>query len=283
MHVLHKHRIKRNRRVKKGNSIAKLACIHAKAVSPALLVKADTSHKQRTGYSSVMDYAEQVLHQYIGNISHEFLSPLSSIQGYAQMLQQDHLKKEERKRYATIISNEVQQLSALSRHILLLSYVQHKPEALNRQVYPIKQQLRQVLQLLEWQMTSKELTVLLNANDQAVVYADQVLMHQVWVNLLTNSIKHEKNGGSISIDVEMVEKQCVVTISDEGDGIEEKQRLFERYYRGAQAKNEAYSGNFGLGLAIVESIITMHEGSIKLNGHKDRGTTVTVALRSHKL
>jgi signal transduction histidine kinase len=107
---------------------------------------------------------------------------------------------------------------------------------------------------------------------------NEVLLMQVWMNLLGNAVQHLPKGRSIEIRAEQTDKECIVHIQDTGDGIaaEHLPFLFDRFYRVDHAR-ERSSGRTGLGLAIVQKIIRIHHGTIEVSSSAE-GTLFTVTL-----
>ena len=226
-----------------------------------------------------LQLSERSAKEFVANASHEIHSSLSAIQSFADLLLQQDLAAQQRIHYAQIISKEAGQLSAVSNQFLLLSRLEIESKALVKRQYSIKAQLRQALQLFEYQMTNKYIMSTLLASEQSLIYGDQVLMLQVWTNLLSNAIKHTPAGGNITIEASCNEQYYTVTVSDSGEGIAQEiiPHIFERHYWEASKNNQGTNSN-GLGLSIVKKIVDVHAGTIHLSSEVDKGTTVTVCL-----
>ncbi|WP_311520106.1 sensor histidine kinase [Paenibacillus albidus] len=108
---------------------------------------------------------------------------------------------------------------------------------------------------------------------------DEDQLKQVWMNLLSNSIKFTPEGGKIRIRLDSSAAEVSVTISDNGIGIspEEFNAVFQRFYKIGKSRNGTNNGN-GLGLAIVKKIVSLHQGSIEVDGEVGEGTTIIVRL-----
>ena len=115
------------------------------------------------------------------------------------------------------------------------------------------------------------------------ITADQESMSQVWINLIHNSIKFTPSSGTISIKLKEYETLVEVRIRDTGIGIseEQKQHIFERFYKADSSRNRAYGGS-GLGLAIVQKVLDLHRGEIKVESEEGMGLNLLFVFRSMK-
>ncbi|MNX31055.1 Heme sensor protein HssS [compost metagenome] len=228
--------------------------------------------------SKELEGAEQARQEFVANVSHEIQSPLTSIQGFAQALMNKALPKEEYDQYVAIINEESHHLSLLSKQLLLLSSLDQAMDGLQKKSFNLRSQLRQVVQVMQWQMADRGIALRFEVPEDIQVNGDEVLLYQVWMNLLSNAVKHIPEGRSIELKADLENEGLVVTVSDTGDGISEDQLplLFDRFYRVDPARERA-SGSTGLGLSIVKKIILLHEGNIEVSSSK-QGTTFTVTL-----
>lgn len=215
---------------------------------------------------------------FVANVSHEIESPLTSIQGFAHALKEADLPEAQRLQYLSIIDEESHRLSMLSKQLLTLSSLDYDANALQKQTFDLRAQLRQVVQIMEWRLTEKQLAVRLNLID-ITLQGDSNLLYQVWMNLLSNAIKYTPAGGSIVITSIVADGNCVVTVTDDGEGIpaEELPMIFDRFYKVDRARTRD-SNSSGLGLAIAQKIIEAHNGSIEVSSTLGQGTTFTVTL-----
>ncbi|ACT00405.1 sensor histidine kinase [Paenibacillus sp. JDR-2] len=230
--------------------------------------------------SNELERSDRSKKEFVANVSHEIQSPLASIQGYADSLVHQDINDAERIRhYASIIGQETRHLAALSRQLLLLSTLDHSGYSPGKQPFLLKPQLRQAVQLLEWQLTEKEIAIRVAVPGKLRIYGDEVLLMQVWTNLLSNAVKHIPGGRSIHVSAEQEDGACIVTVRDTGDGIPEDQLpyIYDRFYRGDSARDRR-SGSTGLGLSIVQRIVQLHGGTIEADSRFERGTTFRVRI-----
>ncbi|WP_339810553.1 HAMP domain-containing sensor histidine kinase [Paenibacillus sp. FSL R7-0189] len=228
--------------------------------------------------SRELERTNRARQEFVANVSHEIESPLTSIQGFAQALKDSTLPEDERLQYLNIIDQESHRLSLLSKQLLTLSSLDYDPNSIQKKSTDLRAQLRQVVQIMEWRLTEKQLAVRLNLADISVL-GDSNLLFQVWMNLLSNAIKYTPAEGSIMISAKLVEQNCIVSVSDTGEGIsaEELPLIFDRFYKVDRARtHETHSS--GLGLAISQKIVEAHNGTIEVTSTLGEGTTFTVTL-----
>ncbi|PKG24791.1 two-component sensor histidine kinase [Niallia nealsonii] len=221
---------------------------------------------------------EEMRQEFISNVSHEIQSPLTSIVGFAQAIQYNELTLEERNHYLTIIETESRRLSKLSDNLLKLTSLESEQHPFEKNSYRLDQQIRHIILACEPNWTEKELEMDVSL-DKLFITADEELMSQVWTNLIHNSIKFTPSGGQLSIRLQLIEHQAVISITDTGIGISEQDQLhvFERFFKADLARDRTKSGS-GLGLSIVKKIVEMHEGQISVESKLGVGTTFKVVL-----
>ena len=213
---------------------------------------------------------------FINNFSHEFKTPIVSIKGFAEILKDDSLTKEEREEYLDIVIEESTRLSNLATNVLTLSKVEAQSILSDQQLFNIGEQIRQCVLLLETKLEKKQL--ILNADIQDYHYfGNKEMLNQVWLNILDNAIKFTSQNGIIDISMKKVSNSIVITISDTGVGIaaEAIPKIFDKFYQ--EDTSHATMGN-GLGLSIVYKIIHLHKGSIVCESTLSRGSSFTIEL-----
>ncbi|GIP57340.1 HAMP domain-containing sensor histidine kinase [Paenibacillus sp. FSL W8-0186] len=225
-----------------------------------------------------LEQLDQMRQEFVSNVSHEIQSPLASIQGFSHTLQSADLPEEQRRRYLAIIENESRRMSQLGKQLLMLASLDKEETILDKQMFDVSAQIRQVLFMLEWSWREKDLAVELDL-PSAFIAGDDKLLHQVWINLITNSIKYTEPGGTIAIRLRQTEAECYVDIEDTGIGIAESDLpyVFNRFYRVDRARNRK-EGSSGLGLAITQKIVELHQGRIVAASELGKGTTFHVTL-----
>lgn len=209
---------------------------------------------------------DRMRQDFVSNVSHEIQSPLTSISGFTKALKQKKMSEESRLHYLTIIEEESERLSRLSENLLRLSFLQQETHPLKVSSYRLDEQLRKVVIALEPQWAAKEIEIDLKL-EAMTIQADEDQLYQVWINLLSNSIKFTPEHGKIYIEAAVKEDQNVVSITDNGPGIpeEEQEDIFTPFYKVDKSRNSIVKGN-GLGLSIVKKIVEIHNGTIQVSG-----------------
>ncbi|MEC2627857.1 envelope stress sensor histidine kinase HitS, partial [Bacillus cereus] len=238
--------------------------------------------KSTNDMTDELNTMEKMRQEFVSNVSHEIQSPLTSIKGFARALQDDNLSEEKRKHYLTIIETETTRLSKLSQNLLKLTLLESEEYTPERVSYRLDQQLKQIVLNSEPLWAEKEIELELDL-EKVYVIADQESMSQVWINLIHNSIKFTPSGGTITIQLKEHETVVEVRIRDSGIGIseEQKQHIFERFYKADSSRNRAYGGS-GLGLAIVKKVLDLHQGEIKVESEEGKGTEFIVRMPNHE-
>ena len=232
----------------------------------------DSFNKMAESLSSV----EMLRTDFINTISHEFKTPVVSIRGFAKLLQNPHITEEQRKLYTDTIIQQSQELSTMSSNILLLSRYE-RTEALTGQIlYPLDEQLRDAIRLQSKDWLDKDIT--LEGHLAAVTYyGNPDIMAHVWSNLLSNAIKFTPEKGSIHVCLTQEENTVTVRFRDNGIGMDENaiSHIYEKFY---QADPSRRSQGNGLGLSIVNRIVTLCGGTISVVSKPGEGTEFTIVL-----
>ena len=225
-----------------------------------------------------LDQIENLRQEFVSNVSHEIQSPLTSIRGFAQALENDQLSPEEKRRYLSIIQAESARLSRITEDLLRLTSLESENAKFESKSYRLDKQVRDLVLASEPQWVTKGIDMQVTL-DEILITADEDLLSQVWTNLLHNSIKFTPQGGKICIGLSRQLDQIEFRINDSGLGIsaEDQERVFERFFKADKARTRSNGGS-GLGLSIVKKIVEMHKGNIKLESQPGEGTTFTIYL-----
>jgi len=215
--------------------------------------------------------------EFVANVSHEFQTPITSIQGFSEAMMNNKMSEEEKQRYLQIIQDESKRLSSLSKQLLTLAALDKNMQLTKRAPFRLDEQIRQIFITLERQWSGKQLEIELEL-PEIVIQADEQLLYQVWFNLISNSIKFCSTQDTITVRIE-IHKEVTVEIQDTGIGIspDELPYIFDRFYKSDKARERAKTGS-GLGLSICRKIIELHNGTIEVTSELDKGTTFRIRL-----
>ena len=225
---------------------------------------------------------EETRQKFISDISHEFQTPLTAIQGFANILKDEDLPKSQRQKYADIILFHSKRLSTLSKNMLQLTLLEREEVELKYTTFSIVEQLSRVISTQENQAILKDIEIVFEKpRKDILVNGDEQRLEQVWINIISNAIKYTDNGGLIIIKVKKTSKEVEVSIEDTGRGMSKEviSHIFERFYR--EDKARSIEGN-GLGLSIVKSIIDLHHGNIDVISQVDVGSTFIIKLPNER-
>lgn len=217
---------------------------------------------------------------FINNISHEIKTPISSIKGFAKLLEEKDLSEEERNEYSSIIQEEADRLLYLSTNMLKLAKLENQERIKNKTEVCVAEQIRKTISVLEPKWKEKNMKFNVKLKEEKI-YAEKDLLFQVWINLIENGIKYSNQNGQIDIKMKKQENNLVIEIKDNGKGIPEGEctKIFDRFYQVDKTHSEKGTG---LGLAIVKRILELSGGNIKAESTLEKGTKFTVMLPINK-
>ncbi len=227
---------------------------------------------------------EEYRREFLGNVSHELKTPLFTVQGYISTLLDGAMKdKLVRKKYLERAEKGVERLIYIVQDLDMITKLEIGDVNLDLTEYDIVEEIQIVFDLLEMKASKKDIILLFDKKYTKPIYvkADQEKIHQVITNLVDNSIKYGKIGGSTEIGIEDVDNNKVVlNITDNGEGIEKQNipRLFERFYR-VDKSGARSEGGSGLGLSIVKHIIEAHNERIYVESTFGKGTQFSFTLQ----
>lgn len=226
-----------------------------------------------------LDQMENMRQEFISNVSHEIQSPLTSIRGFAQALENDQLSAEERHHYLDIIQNESTRLSRITEDLLRMAALESDKVKFEPRPYRLDHQIRNLILACEPQWMSKSINMDISLKELETT-ADEDLLSQVWTNLIHNSIKFTPQDGRISITLQQDGSTIQFEIKDTGIGIsdEDQVHIFERFYKVDKSRTRSGSTGSGLGLAIVRKIVELHNGAIAVESASGVGTSFKVSL-----
>jgi signal transduction histidine kinase len=209
--------------------------------------------------------------QFIANVSHELLTPISIISSRLEniLLQEELSEGSENKMHASL--KTLNRLKSIINSLLLISKVENNQFA-KADVVMIASVIKEIHEELEDRMEEKQLKFTNHIKYIYSIQGNRPLMHTLLFNIINNSIKYNNPHGTITISDELADDIYAITISDTGPGMDQKQieNAFNRFEKFDTDEKESY----GLGLAIVKSITAFHDIKVKINSVKDKGTSV---------
>ena len=213
---------------------------------------------------------------FISNVSHEFKTPITAIEGYATLLGGSEGTTPEQAEYISKILFNTKRLSALVGNILLLSKVDNQSIPDKKVSFRLDEQVRQALLAHESGWTEKECELDVDL-DEITYFGNEILLFHVWSNLIGNAVKFGPFGGRILITLKESENEVIFSVSDEGAGVpdEAKKHVFDRFY---QTDNSHKAEGNGLGLALVSRIVKLEGGRVSCSDAEIGGAKFTVAL-----
>lgn len=222
--------------------------------------------------------SEQIRRDFSANVSHELKTPLTTIKGFGELLENGIFTKEEDvKKYGGMIYRESERLLYLINDIIRLSQIEEQEHVLSDKIDLLKI-AHDVEEILRHKADNREVTMTVEG-EHVQIYGNQSYITELFLNLMDNAIKYNHEGGSLNVKVGIENGKAFAVFSDTGIGIsdEHQSRVFERFYRVDKSRSKKIGGT-GLGLSIVKHIVAYHSGEIQLESEPEKGTTITVKL-----
>lgn len=235
-----------------------------------LLFVDDTNSKQ----------LEQQKQDFFSNASHELKTPITSILGFSEMINNDIITDEDVvKETLGRIETEARRMTDLINNILAISNLEsHVNSHKDHEYFNFSEVLKEAVQAVSPFKDGNKIEVDLTADD-LIVLANQSEIYDLCVNLIENAVKYNKPDGKVIIDLKQRKNNAVLKVKDTGIGIptEQQNRVFERFFRVDYGRDKKTGGS-GLGLSIVKHIVGTYHGEISLKSKKNIGTTFKVSL-----
>jgi two-component system phosphate regulon sensor histidine kinase PhoR len=228
---------------------------------------------------SRIEFERMIRQEFFSNVSHELKTPLTSVRGYLELLENglvtdDNLKRD----FLSRIRKETINMTNLINDILMISRLETKEAEVVLSEVRISPLVREVCTSLEPLATEYQVKVHMNCRP-LIINANTQQLRELFGNLITNAIKYNKPGGVVDVTVTSEGKEILIIVEDTGVGIPEdaKQRIFERFYRVDKGRSKKVGGT-GLGLSIVKHIVNYYNGSIEVESKLMEGSKFTVRL-----
>jgi len=220
--------------------------------------------------------------EFLATLSHELRNPLNVILGYAEvLLRSDEARKSEFvSRAAEILKRNALTQSRLVRDLLDLSRLHSGKLSLNQEIVSLTTIIDNAVETVSSDAATKKIELKVDSEEEVVfVNADPLRLEQMIWNLLNNAVKFTPAGGAVSIRVRAPEGRVVLTVEDNGPGIEPEflPHVFEMF-RQADASSSRPHGGMGIGLALVRQLIELHGGTVSVTSKPDQGAKFTLEL-----
>ena len=220
-------------------------------------------------------FAERNRREFTANVSHELKTPLQSIMGSAELIENGLVKQEDMPRFVGHIRTEAARLVTLIEDIIRLSQLDEGGE-LPFEPVDLKKLAEEASASLASAAAEKQVTIRVHGDDRQITTVRR-LASEIIYNLCDNAVKYNREGGSVDVTIGGTAHGAVVTVQDTGIGIppEHQSRVFERFYR-VDKSHSRQSGGTGLGLSIVKHAVQYLGGRIELESQPGKGTTMRV-------
>lgn len=214
--------------------------------------------------------------EFTANVSHELKTPLTSITGYAELIESGMAEGDMIKRFAGEIHKNASRLLTLINDTIRLSQMDEERNEIEREIVDPALVAGSVAEQLRMSAEKHQVALTVDAKP-CLISADRRMIEELMHNLCDNAIRYNVRGGSVRLTVRPVKEHVLVLVQDTGIGIsrEHQERVFERFYRVDKSRSKA-TGGTGLGLAIVKHIAAKHGAKITLKSELGRGTTIVV-------
>lgn len=215
----------------------------------------------------------------ISDISHEIKTPVSVIRAGAETLQNGAIKdKKASEKFLTAITANSERLAEMVNDLLELERIEQGPLYQQKEKIYLRQEANLIIESIEALANEKNVELINKIDDDRYLHIDKMAFRGIFLNLLNNAIKYSKEGGLVIISSNETKTNTVITVEDNGYGIEKinLQRIFDRFYRTPKAR--AHTNGSGLGLSLVKQQINQIGGVVDVKSKINKGTTFFVSF-----
>jgi len=274
--------------------------LFAEKQTEIVITRSNTNHIFRISYLSLLSAKEDLLGymmqvkditaqklieknqtEFIAHVSHELRTPLTTIKSYVEMLADDEINDKETKiEFYNTINDETERLARLIENLLNISKIEMGSMMIEKDLLKPHAFFEDMIRSIESQAISKNITLeTLLPEKMSLLFVDKDLIRVALLNILINAIKYTSEGGAVTIRVTEEGEHIRIEIMDTGYGISEEERhhIFEKFYRSSSENIKNQTGN-GLGLALSNEIINLHNGEIDVSSTVGEGSHFTVLL-----
>ena len=226
-----------------------------------------------------LEKEKRIRQEFFSNASHELKTPITSIKGYAELLDQGFVKDEATKKdFIARILKETDNMTNLINDILMISRLEAKEAEVTYSMVRIAPLLTEIFESAE--PIAAEYQVTLHKEcEPLTIEASAKQLRELIMNLVSNGIKYNHPGGNVWVEISSEGPDMCIRVRDDGCGIskEEQERVFERFYRVDKGRSKKMGGT-GLGLSIVKHIVEFYGGHIELTSTPGKGSCFTVTI-----
>ena len=247
-----------------------------KEIEP-LLIRIETQKNELMKENEEVLNASKVRQEFTSNVSHELKTPLHVISGYAELIKEGIVKDSDVKEFGEKIYSEASRMSKLVEDIMKISKLE-SDKAVEKTQLNLKNIVVAIVDSLMIEADKKNVKFKLSLNDCSIS-GNYDSIYSLIFNLVDNAIKYNKTNGKITIKLQEVSNNVILSVKDTGIGIpkEDLDRIFERFYRVDKSRSKD-SGGTGLGLAIVKHSLIVNNATIKVESELKKGSTFTVTF-----
>lgn len=222
--------------------------------------------------------AEKIRREFTANVSHELKTPLTSINGFAEMISSGMTKEEETIKFANIIHKEGARLLALIDSIINLSHIEEKSLESDYETLDVYEIIETILSQLSYRASDKNIKLNISV-EHYEFRGNRRMIEELIINLVDNGIKYNHENGSVDVIIRKKDNSLSIRVKDTGIGIpiKDQNRVFERFFMVDKSRSKKVQGT-GLGLSIVKHIVEYHGGTISLKSEVNKGTEIEVLL-----
>ena len=247
-----------------------------KEIEP-LLIRIEAQKNELMKENEEVLNASKVRQEFTSNVSHELKTPLHVISGYAELIKEGIVKDSDVKEFGEKIYSEASRMSKLVEDIMKISKLE-SDKAIEKTQLKLKNIVVAIVDSLMIEADKKNVKFKLSLNDCSIS-GNYDSIYSLIFNLVDNAIKYNKTNGKITIKLQEVSNNVILSVKDTGIGIpkEDLDRIFERFYRVDKSRSKD-SGGTGLGLAIVKHSLIVNNATIKVESELKKGSTFTVTF-----
>ena len=223
---------------------------------------------------------ESLRREFVANVSHELRTPLTTVKSYVETLMDGAARTPGvRDRFLEVISAETERMTRLVADLLDLSQIDYEGPRWSLDTFALEALVRETCTRFAPQAEQNGVDLECKLA-QATVHASRDRIQQVLLNLLSNAVEFTPSGGTIKVEMQMVDREVEVTVEDSGVGIprDELPRVLDRFYRVEKGRSRRVGGGTGLGLSIAREIVEGHGGQITIESEPGKGTRVCFTL-----